>query len=208
MQTKKQSKTTATTGKYKLYSAGTDDSGKKPICAFFASEAGCRSGANCKFSHGGESSASNNHNKNGTTAPPRAAREMGTSSESSDGDETSPFVSKKELPYASKAATKVLHASSRAATKDDTSEDEDRDSAVKHDVKLENSYSSLAQPDRKRKNSQVVAKPKTNKKKALNSKDAGGIKVKEEHHEGSSSPSSFSGIESSNCHSRAVFAAK
>jgi len=50
--------------KYKLFAAATSGSGggaatgSKPPCAFFATEAGCRNGKNCKFSHGGDTIAS------------------------------------------------------------------------------------------------------------------------------------------------------
>mmetsp|Transcript_11497 Transcript_11497/g.29094 ORF Transcript_11497/g.29094 Transcript_11497/m.29094 type:complete len:547 (+) Transcript_11497:136-1776(+) len=52
-----------TTKKYKLFSAG---NGEKAACAFFSSPAGCRNGANCKFSHG-ETSAP-------TACPPAPTR--------------------------------------------------------------------------------------------------------------------------------------
>lgn len=37
--------------KYTLFSAANAEAGAKPVCAFFASAAGCRNGDKCKFSH-------------------------------------------------------------------------------------------------------------------------------------------------------------
>jgi RNA exonuclease 1 len=39
------------TKKYTLFSAANAEAGAKPVCAFFASAAGCRNGDKCKFSH-------------------------------------------------------------------------------------------------------------------------------------------------------------
>jgi RNA exonuclease 1 len=39
------------TKKYTLHSAANAEAGAKPVCAFFASAAGCRNGDKCKFSH-------------------------------------------------------------------------------------------------------------------------------------------------------------
>jgi RNA exonuclease 1 len=43
--------TMSATKKYTLFSAANAEAGAKPVCAFFASAAGCRNGDKCKFSH-------------------------------------------------------------------------------------------------------------------------------------------------------------
>lgn len=140
--------------KYKLHSTTNAETGEKPICAFFTSEAGCRNGANCKFSHGAAPSfspASQQH------------REMVVSSESSESEsESSPFVSKQEF-------SKHVKASTPPTTKKEDVQQED----VDYGVKVENSYASLANPKRKRKNSDgnMFAKPKNATKIAKHNSD-------------------------------------
>jgi RNA exonuclease 1 len=173
--------------KYKLYSSANDNSGKKPICSFFASEAGCRNGASCKFSHGSTSS------EKLIVASHEIMRESSESSESEAespfaSKEESPFVSKAELPFVPKATSITSPASSRTTT-EDAIVTKGRLSVEEDEIKLDNSYSSLAKPARKRKSSHVIAKPK-NKKKSLSSDDVG-LQVKEEQEGSSKSLFSF-----------------
>ena len=97
---------------------------------------------------------------------------MVVSSESSDSDaESSPFVSKQELVKCVQATTKKEEKVHRREEEED--EEEHGNKKVKI---LETSYSSLANPKRKRKSSEgnMIAKPKTGAKKGKTSPQEGG----------------------------------
>ena len=76
---------------YKLTSSAADGSGPK-LCAFYSSDKGCRSGSNCKFSHGdvatafvGSTPAKSPSRNMSSSSPPSVASSSVVSSESDGG---------------------------------------------------------------------------------------------------------------------------
>ena len=76
---------------YKLTSSAADGSGPK-LCAFYSSDKGCRSGSNCKFSHGdvatafvGSTPAKSSSRDMSSSSPPSVASSSVVSSESDGG---------------------------------------------------------------------------------------------------------------------------
>ena len=147
--------------KYTLFShARLDDPNAKPICAFFQTEAGCRNGANCKFSHHfatNKNATFINHLDRRTTLNNLNSSASSISSESSDST-----VEEKDSPMGNKSKRNKRKAAEQVS------------SIHANTVQESDPFLVPVMVDKPKENIRVVEKQKPKKKPRRENKSSGG----------------------------------